>query len=132
MKKTYSILMLAGALAWAATRILRNTHLMDNAILQRLLWVAPNFCAVWVGVGLTFLLYPRIFKNEFDAKHTVPLVGGLFGVILLSEIIHHVFLDSAFDIWDMVASAVASVIVLLVHALHKDKSQHKKVRYIKG
>jgi len=118
MKKTYSIILVMGVLIWAGAVLLRETPLMDNAIIQRLLWVAPNFGVVWAGVGFTYILYPRFFKKDFDPKHTVSLVGVILALLLSAEFIHHFFLDSAFDIWDMAASTIAAVIVLLV-ALRK-------------
>ena len=119
MKKIYTILSFIGIVLCSATIFLRETVLMDYDIIKRILWVAPNFGAVWVGVGFTYLFFPYIFKREFDAKYTNLLVGAVFVLLLISEIIHHLFLDSPFDIWDMLASAVASIAILLVHNFRK-------------
>ena len=123
MKKIYNILALTGAVIWSATIFLRDTSLMDNAVLRRILWVTPNFGVVWLGAGLTFTIFPYVFKREFNPKHTIPLVGGIFAVLILSEIVHHIFLDSAFDIWDMAASAAASLVIIVIHIFRKSKMQ---------
>ncbi|MCL2813817.1 MAG: hypothetical protein FWD23_04380 [Oscillospiraceae bacterium] len=115
LKNIYGILALAGVIIWSAAIFLRETPLMDNAVFRRILWVAPNFGVVWAGIGFTFMLFPRIFKREFEPKHTLVLVGGIFALLILSEGIHHFFLDSPFDIWDMAASAAASIVVLVIY-----------------
>jgi uncharacterized membrane protein len=114
MKNLYKILALTGAILWAASIFLRETSLMDYSVIRHFLWVAPNIAAVWMGIGFTFMLYPHIFKKEFDKKYLYALIGAILAVLLFSEIIHHVFLDSPFDIWDMVASLAASIIIIIV------------------
>ena len=123
MKKIYTVLSLIGIAIWSATIFLRDTSLMDYDIIKRILWVAPNFGAVWAGVGLTYILYPYIFKKEFNTKKTTILVGVIFAILLASEIMHHFFLNSPFDIWDMFASAVASAIVLIIHYVSFSKGE---------
>lgn len=115
LKKIYSILAVAGVIMWSAVIFLRETPLMDNAVLRRILWVAPNFGVVWACVGFIFMLFPLIFKREFDPKHTLHLVGGILTLLILSEVVYNVFLDSPFDVWDMAASAVASIVVIMIY-----------------
>ena len=88
---------------------------MNNAVFRRLLWVAPNFAVIWMGTGLACILYQHIFKKKLEVKYLIPMIGGFFALSLLSEVIHHFFLDSPFDIWDMATSVVASVIVILIY-----------------
>ena len=121
MKKTYSIILLTGVLIWTGAVLLRETSLMDNAIIRRLLWAAPNFGVVWAGVGFTYILYPRFFNKDFDPGHTASLVGVILALLLVAEFIHHFFLDSSFDVWDMAASAIAAVIVLLIYRFRRGK-----------
>jgi hypothetical protein len=114
LKKIYSILAVIGVIIWSAAVFLRNTPLMDNAVLRRIIWVAPNFGVVWAGIGFAFMLFPHIFKREFDPKHILLLISGIFAFLILSEFVHHVFLDSPFDVWDMAASAVASIVAIVI------------------
>ena len=116
-KNVYSILLVVGIFLWSAAVLLRGTSVMDIAILKRLIWVAPNIGVVWAGVGFAYLLFPRIFKREFNPKHTAVLLGSILAALLLSETMHHFWLGSAFDIWDMAASAVAAAIVLALRTL---------------
>ena len=124
MKKIYSILSLIGMGMWTAAIFLRGTSLMDNVVLRRILWVAPNFGVVWAGIGFTYLLFPRIFKREFEPKYTIPLLGIIFVLLLLAEIIHHVFLDSPFDLWDMLASIISSIIIIAIYLFIKYREDY--------
>ena len=117
--KTYKIVSLIGLMLWSATIFLRGTSAMDYYLARRILWVMPNFGVVWAGVGLACIIFPYIFKKEFDPKHTYPLLGAIFLLLLLSEIIHHAFFNSPFDIWDMLASAVASIIIVIIYNFKK-------------
>ena len=115
MKNIYMVLAFTGALIWSATVFLRETALIDYDIIRQILWVAPNIGAVWMGVGFTFMLYPYIFKKEFNTKNIYFLIGIILLLLLASEIIHHFFMESPFDIWDMIASLLASIVIILIH-----------------
>ncbi|MCL2504103.1 MAG: DUF4013 domain-containing protein [Coriobacteriia bacterium] len=117
LQKTYGILALIGAVAWSATIFLRDTSLMNYGVAKQFLWVAPNFAAVWVGVGLTYSLFPRVFKKELDPKNTYFLAEAAFTLLVISEAIHFFFLDARFDIWDVLASAAASIIIAVIYSL---------------
>ena len=101
---------------WAATSFLRGTSLMEYEVIKQILWRTPNFAAVWVGIGLTYITFPLVLKKEFDPKHTYLSVGIIMAILVILEIVHHVFLDSPFDIWDIVASVIALIFIIVIHA----------------
>lgn len=104
--------MLIGVLLWAATVFLRETSLIHVPIIRSLLGVAPNFGAVWGAFGLTYTtVFPVILKRKFDFRYSVPLLVLIVSLLLVSEIIHDVFLNSPFDGWDMVTSLVAAALL---------------------
>ena len=119
MKSIYMVLAFAGAVIWSITIFLRGTAAIDYDIIKQILWVAPNIGAVWMGVGFTFMLYPYIFKKEFNTKNIYLLLGIILLLLLASEIIHHLLLESPFDIWDMIASLIASIVIILIHNFGK-------------
>ena len=121
MKKIYGILGLVGAVLWGAAVLLRGTPIRDYHLIKQLLWVAPNFCVVWIGVGGVVTLFPLAFKREFNPAHMVWLLGSLLGILLLSEIVHALFLNASFDLWDMLASVTASAVVWGIHCHQKRK-----------
>ena len=72
-----------------------------------------------MGVGLTYIFFPYVFKKEFDEKYTYLLLGGIFALLFGSELIYHYFLGSSFDIWDMLASLAAGAIVMLIYMVKR-------------
>ena len=115
MKKVSLInaLGLVGCFLWVLAIFLRENSIMQNEIASFLLGVAPNF-----GVGLLIpMLVIRCFevtlKKEVTCKSFILILIGIYGLLLMSEIIHDKFLNSRFDILDMVASLVALGIMLL-------------------
>lgn len=86
---------------------------MDNSVIDALLGVAPNFGSFWLAFGLCVAVYPFLFRQEFNFKYVWALTGIIFAAVLLSEVIHFVFLSAGFDVWDMVSSLIAAVGVLL-------------------
>jgi len=119
MIKAYRNLLLIGIFIWTATHFFRGTSLMDYEVVKQILWRTPNFAAVWVGVGLTYITFPLISKKEFDPKHTYLLVGVIMVLLIILEIVHHIFLESPFDIWDIVASVIASLFIIVIHTTKK-------------
>jgi hypothetical protein len=110
-KKTYNIFVVFGAFLWGVATFLRGTALMDHHFMMHILWRTPNFGVVWVGIGLAIILCPYIFNKEFNDKYIYFLIAAVLLILLLSEIIH-LWLDASFDIWDMVASMVAAIIII--------------------
>jgi hypothetical protein len=112
-KKAYSIFAVIGAFLWSATVLLRETALMDYDIMQQFFWRVPNVGAAWAGMALPAILYSHIKKQEFNEKYIFFLCATVLLILLLSEIVHHLWLGANFDIWDMVASIVAVTIFVL-------------------
>lgn len=99
---------------------------MNNDVIRQILWVAPNFGVVWVGVEISIMAYEHCFKKEFSAKYFCPLVGIIIVILLLSEIIYAIFLNSPFDIRDMYASLIAAFVLILIHIVGKRKAKGEK------
>ena len=115
MKKDYVVLGLIGSLIWFASMPLREMNLPNNEILLFLVGTCPNFGVVWVGVGYTIGFYSQVFHHEFDDSKFYLLLLGIMILLITSEIVHDVFLNSKFDIWDLVVSLVSMVIICLIH-----------------
>ena len=111
MKQAYRIFAISGALIWSATIFLRGTALMEYPVMMHILWRTPNFGVVWLGVGLAAILYPHIFKREFNDKHIYLFIVAALLILLLSEIVH-LWMDASFDTWDIVASIVAAIVII--------------------
>lgn len=112
--------MLVGVFLWASTVFLRQTGVIQYGFIRSLLDVAPNFGAVWGAFGLTYTtVFPVMLKRKFDFRYSVPLILIILALLLASEIIHDLFLNAPFDVWDMVASLIAAVLLWLALVLTK-------------
>ena len=121
MKKIYSFLALAGCLIWVAAVVLRGTEVAANPVGDFLLGIAPNFGAAWAVVGLTLTFWPFILRRPFDMGKFALLLLATLLALLASEVVHMLWLGARFDIWDMVASVVALLVLALVRVAEKKK-----------
>lgn len=115
MKKDYSIIALVGILIWVGAAFLRFLPMPQSGPVRFLLNVGPNFGVVWGLVGLTISFWPQWRKSEFPPKYFYALVGIALALLLASEIVHALFLNSPFDIWDMVTSLISAALLMLLH-----------------
>lgn len=103
----FNIMGLLGVSLWVLTIFLRETSAIDNPNLQFWLGIAPNF-----GVGLLLPMlfvnfYPVVFKKELTYRLFLYGLGMIFAALFMSEVVHALFLDSGFDIFDLLASLIA-------------------------
>ena len=121
MKKVYIVSGLIGLAMWSMTIILRETTLTNYDIVKHILRVMPNFGVVWGLVFFAMLFLVKGLKRDFNSKNIYLTLLLIMILLFLSEIIHDKFLNSPFDIWDMVASAIASVIIIVINVFRGAK-----------
>ena len=126
MKKVYSYLALAGCLIWGAAVVLRGTAVVASPVGGFLLGVAPNFGAAWAVVGLTLTFWPIVLRRPFDMGKLSLLLLATLLALLVSEVVHMLWLGARFDVWDMAASVVALLVLALVRVLEKKKEPAKE------
>lgn len=117
--KLTKILGLIGAMLWVLTIFIRDSNIALNETTVFMLGVAPNF-----GVGLLFPmlakeLYSVVFKKQLSCKRFVFILIGGYIALLLSEVIHDKFLNSPFDIYDIISSLIAFGIFFLLYRYEK-------------
>lgn len=113
------ILGLIGAMLWVLTIFIRDSNIALNETTVFMLGVAPN-----LGVGLLFPMlakeiYSVVFKKQISCKQFVFVLIGGYIALLLSEVIHDKFLNSPFDIYDMISSFIAFGIFFLLYRYEK-------------
>lgn len=127
MKKDYNVLGLIGLAMWSMAVILRETAIINYDIARLILGVMPNFGVVWGLVFFTMLFSVKGLKRDFDSKSIYLTLLIIMILLLLSEIIHAKFLNSPFDIWDMISSAIASIIIIIVNVLRGAKRAQETI-----
>ena len=102
-----------GAILWAATIILRETTLNSIGILNFILGIAPNIGAAWLFTFLIENIYSSLLKRRFAIKAAATTSIAIWILSLGSEIIHDLFLNSPFDINDIIATSFALMIYFI-------------------
>lgn len=110
-----------GVILWIFIHNFRFDILLNNILGRSLINVLPNFAVVWV------LYYFIVGMSYHINKKQLPKAFGrtcILAVILLTLIIlefNSSFFLEGVDYWDMVASGVAVVLVIIITAIRKDK-----------
>ena len=112
-----------GALSWSGTVLLREMLLSDSSVLNFILGIMPNISASWVFIWIGENLINKA-KRDFTFKVASIVSGVIFLFALISEIIHEMFLNSPFDVNDIIATILAILFYLIVFYI----SKHKTVR----
>ena len=99
-----------GMFIWSLTIVLRETSLINNQTMQFLLGVAPNLGSVWVLPLIIKKSYPIFMKKPYNNKYNIVALILIFIAVLSSEIVHDLFLNSPFDVNDIVATVIALII----------------------
>ncbi|MEW9095458.1 MAG: hypothetical protein AB2417_10295 [Clostridiaceae bacterium] len=124
---TTKTLGIIGAISWSGTIILRGTTLNNIEILNFILGIAPNIAAAWLFAFAVEVIYSEILKRKFTNKEAITTSVTIWMLGLVSEIIHDLFLNSPFDINDMIATSFALIIFLIIFCSNnKDLSSETK------
>ena len=106
-----SILGIIGMVTWTITIFLRELSL-NNIYINFILGIMPNISATWLFIWMGEIIVNR--KNiHFNFKVASITSWLIFLFAIISEIIHDIFLNSSFDIYDIIATLVSIVIYLI-------------------
>lgn len=108
-----------GGFSWTLTLLLRGTSINNIEIVNFILGIMPNISAAWffIWIGETILNKSNKF---FDLKSSIITSGLIFLFSIISEIVHDLFLNSPFDIYDILATILAIVLYLVTFYFSKD------------
>lgn len=110
----FNVLGLSCALLWVLAIFLREMPVAHNPGINFWLGIAPNFGVALLLPMLLVNYYPVVFQRALTRRFFLYGLAIMFTGLLLSEIVHDIFLNSKFDIWDLVASLMALLIMALV------------------
>lgn len=105
------ILGFIGIILWAAVLLLRGSYYSDNRVYSLLIGSAPNLAAAWTFTMFGKWAAIRIFKRKYTLKIHAAVCTGILVIALTSEIIHAVFFSSPFDMYDMLTTVIAQIII---------------------
>ena len=114
-----SVFGIIGALSWTLTILLREITTNNIDIVNFILGIMPNISATWAFIWAGESILKKLNK-DFTLKASVITSGLIFLFSIISEIIHHVFLNSPFDIYDIVATILAIVLYLIIFYINRN------------
>lgn len=107
-----------GVITWSMTIFLRE-QLINNSIINFVLGIMPNISATWFFIWMAEITF-NIKKLNFTIKRAIFSSSVVFILALVSEIIHHLCLESPFDINDIIATILSIIIYLIVFYFKKN------------
>ncbi|MDU7453700.1 hypothetical protein [Clostridium saudiense] len=107
-----------GIITWSITIFLREQSI-NNSIINFILGIMPNISATWFFIWMDeFTL--NIKKLNFTIKRAIFSSSIIFILALVSEIIHDIYLESPFDINDIIATILSIILYLIVFYFKKN------------
>ena len=117
-KTTTYFLGIIGIITWSITIFLREQSI-NNSIINFILGIMPNISATWFFIWMDeFTL--NIKKLNFTIKRAIFSSSIIFILALVSEIIHDIYLESPFDINDIIATILSIILYLIVFYFKKN------------
>lgn len=110
-----SVFGIVGILSWTLTLLLRETTVNSIEIVNFILGIMPNISATWFFIWIGEIIFTRLNMN-FTLKISAITSGLIFLFSITSEIIHGLFLNSHFDMYDIIGtiSAIALYLTTLI------------------
>lgn len=113
-----------GAISWSLTILLRETSINTIPMINFILGVMPNISATWFFIYAVEFILNKIGKL-FTFRYALITATSIFLLGLVSEIIHDLFLNSPFDIYDIIVTVFAIILYLLILYLTTSKNLSK-------
>ncbi len=122
MKKlaTTSVFGIVGILSWTLTILLRETTVNSVETVSFILGIMPNISATWFFIWIGEIIVNRL-NNDFTLKISAIASGLIFLFAIMSEIIHDLFLNSPFDMYDIIGTISAITLYLATFYITKNR-----------
>ncbi|MBX9136805.1 MULTISPECIES: hypothetical protein [unclassified Clostridium] len=122
---TTYIIGVIGIVTWALTIFLRGTQLSTVNSIAFILGVMPNISATWLFIWIAEFICEKLSK-VFTFKISIISCGAILILAFISEIVHDLFLNSPFDVNDMIATICAIAVYFIVIKVTTSKVMNYK------
>ena len=122
---TTYIIGVIGIVTWALTIFLRGTQLSTVNSIAFILGIMPNISATWVFIWIAEFICEKLSK-VFTFKISIISCGAILILAFISEIVHVLFLNSPFDVNDMIATICAIAVYFIVIKVTTSKVMNYK------
>ena len=115
MKKftTTYIMGIIGIIIWMITILLRAMPLSSINSIGFILGIMPNISATWLFIWIAEVICEKVSK-VFTFKISIITCSSILVLAFISEIVHDLFLNSPFDIYDIIATVFAGIVYLII------------------
>lgn len=110
-----------GIFLWVATVVLRDDNFSSHALYIFIMGILPNLAAAWVFTIFGKWVVIFSLKRAYSTKIHLINCAGVFIMAFLSEVVHDLFLNSPFDVFDILITVVAQVFIFALPLLVNDK-----------
>ncbi len=110
-----------GMVIWGAVVLLRESSFSGNGTYIFFRGILPNLGAAWAATMFGAWLIQYICKRKYTIKRHVLACLSVLALAIISEVIHHFFLNSPFDIHDILTTILAQTLILIIPIAIKDK-----------
>lgn len=122
---TTYIIGVIGIVTWALSIFLRGTQLSTVNSIAFILGIMPNISATWVFIWIAEFICEKLSK-VFTFKISIISCGAILILAFISEIVHDLFLNSPFDVNDMIATICAIAVYFIVIKVTTSKVMNYK------
>lgn len=102
-----------GIISWMITIFLRGSQLSNINSIAFILGIMPNISATWLFIWIAEFICEKLSK-VFTFKISIISCGAILILAFISEIVHDLFLNSPFDINDIIATVCAAIVYLII------------------
>ena len=110
-----------GIIIWVAVVFLRDNNVSDNNVYLFFLGILPNLGATWAATMFAKWVVIFGWKRNLTVKKHFIICAGIFALAFGSEMIHSLFLSSPFDIYDILITIIAQIVIFFIPILTKDR-----------
>ena len=115
-----------GILIWALVLFLRTRNMPNNDFCVFVIGMLPNLAAAWISTMIGKWIIVLGLKRRLTVRVYGVLCFSIMLFALCSELIYDLYFDSAFDIYDLVVTAMAQIVAFILPLLLQDKSISKQ------
>lgn len=107
----------AGIIMWLAATLIRKSNISHNEVSSFIVGIIPNFAAAWTMTMVFKNIFIIFTKKPYTAKIHSIICFSILAIALLSEVVFALFFNSRFDLYDILATIIAQLIMLFVPIL---------------
>ena len=127
-EKIYIVYTIFGAVLWFSAIILRDLNLSNDIYFNYILGVLPNFAVVFLAFGIGMIYYPILKKKislPLKKYYSLIILILIWVLLLISEYLHQIFINSPWDNFDIIASGLATLIIFIFYYIDVSKLNSK-------